>query len=78
MVIKWKTLSFKKCPSHLCSFCKCQNENVIHLFNLCDKVNSLWMDWNNALFSGMSATDSFNSTLFNSKLASRSFWILQS
>ena len=35
------------------------------------------MDWNNALFSGMSATDSFNSTLFNSKLASRSFWILQ-
>ena len=45
----WKTFKFKEAPSQICSFCKSEKENILHLFYKCSHVKNLWCELNDKL-----------------------------
>ena len=44
-----RLFKFKKAPSQLCSFCKTEKENILHLFFKCSYVTNLWCKLNDKL-----------------------------
>ena len=53
-----KKFSLENAFFPLCSFCNCQNENMVYLFSKCVKVNSLWTEI--TLFLQIREADTYN------------------
>ena len=44
-----RLFKLKEAPSQMCSFCKSEKENILHLFHKCSYVKNLWCKLNDKL-----------------------------